>query len=98
MRNYLLLVVLLAGLPQFAMAVEHQLETCDQIRTDIGVLPLADPVLLRKLAARKDCGFTSGEVYKAAYGGDLSTFRETPNYRRTEEDDGDHHYREHWRD
>jgi hypothetical protein len=43
-------------------------QTCEQIRVEIGVAPLADADLLRKLALRKDCGFTSREIYLAAYG------------------------------
>ncbi|MBI5785487.1 MAG: hypothetical protein HZA64_08530 [Rhodocyclales bacterium] len=42
--------------------------SCTQIRAAIGVLQPANPELLRSLAARKDCGFTSAEVYQAAYG------------------------------
>lgn len=42
--------------------------TCDELRASIGMLPLADADLLRAMAARKDCAFTSAEVYRAAYG------------------------------
>ena len=91
MRNSLILVALLAALPQISLAAERQIETCEQIRAKIGVLPLADPDLLRALAARTDCRFTAAEAYKAAYGGDLPPSRETTNYRHTEEDDDDHH-------
>lgn len=43
-------------------------QSCVQIRATIGVLQPANPELLRTLAMRKDCGFTSAEVYQAAYG------------------------------
>jgi hypothetical protein len=51
-----------------AGAAEFDAETCTQIRAQIGVLPVADPVLLRKLAFRSDCRFTAGEAYRAAHG------------------------------
>jgi hypothetical protein len=64
-----LLAVLCLGLGAVgAGAAETGDETCAQIRAQIGVLPLADPVLLRKLAARKDCRFAPDEIYRAAYG------------------------------
>ena len=43
-------------------------QSCEQIRVAIGATPPANPELLRALATRKDCGFTSAEVYQAAYG------------------------------
>jgi hypothetical protein len=49
-------------------AADEPPEPCDTIRARIGVAPLADPDLLRSLAARQDCAFTSAEVYRAAYG------------------------------
>lgn len=97
MRISLVLVALLAVVPQISVAAEGQIESCEQIRAKIGVLPLADPDLLRQLAARTDCLFTSGEAYRAAYGGDLPSFRATANDRRAEEDDEDHEHREHRR-
>jgi hypothetical protein len=63
---------LLAGALLFACAplfgATPPAQTCEQIRAEIGVSPLADADLLRKLALRKDCGFTSREIYLAAYG------------------------------
>jgi hypothetical protein len=49
-------------------AVPAPERSCEEIRADIGVLQPANPELLRSIALRKDCGFTSAEVYKAAYG------------------------------
>ena len=43
-------------------------EDCAAIRARIGVVPAADPVLLRTLAERRDCAFTAAEVYRAAHG------------------------------
>ena len=43
-------------------------EDCAAIRARIGVMPAADPVLLRTLAERRDCAFTAAEVYRAAHG------------------------------
>ena len=42
--------------------------SCAQIRARIDVPPSADPNLLRQMAARRDCGFTTAEAYRAAYG------------------------------
>lgn len=49
-------------------AVSVPERSCEEIRADIGVVQPANPELLRSIALRKDCGFTSAEVYKAAYG------------------------------
>jgi hypothetical protein len=49
-------------------AADQPPEPCGAIRARIGVAPLADPDLLRSLAARTDCAFTSAEAYRAAYG------------------------------
>lgn len=49
-------------------AADSQADSCDAIRARIGVQALADPDLLRSLAERQDCAFTSAEVYRAAYG------------------------------
>lgn len=51
-----------------AHAADSSGDSCDVIRARIGVAPLADPDLLRTLAARRDCAFTAAEVYRAAYG------------------------------
>ncbi len=58
--------LLLVSGPLFAATQPS--ENCEQIRARIGVAPLADPDLLRKLALRKDCQFTSRDIYQAAYG------------------------------
>ena len=63
-------------------------ETCEQIRTLIDLLPPANGDLLRKLAVRKECGFTSAEVYRAAYG-DRPVAREVPDRRRHRKHDDD---------
>jgi hypothetical protein len=62
-------------------------ESCEQIRTRIGVAPLADPDLLRQLALRKDCGFTAAEVYRAVRG-DKPPPQES-DIRRHQHDDDD---------
>jgi hypothetical protein len=51
-----------------AFADEVAQPSCAELRGRIGAAPQADPVLLRALAMRKECGFTSAEVYQAAYG------------------------------
>jgi hypothetical protein len=62
-----------ALLPALALAAEPAVtssppEDCAAIRARIGVMPAADPVLLRTLAERRDCAFTAAEVYRAAHG------------------------------
>lgn len=59
---------LLAGSGVLHAAQAAPEQSCVQIRATIGVLQPADPELLRTLASRKDCSFTSAEVYQAAYG------------------------------
>lgn len=98
MRNSLLLLALLAGLPQAVLAAAPQLETCVQIRSKIGALPLADGDLMRQLASRTDCRFTSNEVYAAAYGGEMPSYRERAYYRWTGEGAYHRHHHEHWDD
>ncbi len=66
LRSLAVASLILASLPLYA--ADEPAEPCDVIRARIGVAPLADPELLRSLAARQDCAFTSAEVYRAAYG------------------------------
>ena len=67
--GFFLVAVLGLGLGAVdAGAADTEVESCTQIRARIGVLPPADPVLLRTLAARKDCRFAPDEIYRAAYG------------------------------
>lgn len=61
------IAILLPMVPP-AFAEEVAQPSCAEIRGRIGTAPQADPALLRALAMRKDCGFTSAEVYQAAYG------------------------------
>lgn len=58
---------LLLVLPS-AFAEDTATPSCAEIRSRLGAAPQADPALLRTLALRKECGFTSAEVYQAAYG------------------------------
>ncbi|HJV24070.1 MAG TPA: hypothetical protein VJ673_00215 [Aromatoleum sp.] len=60
--------VIIAGSMPVTAAAPYPVETCEQIRTLIGLLPPANAEFLRKLAVRRDCGFTSAEVARAAYG------------------------------
>lgn len=83
LRLFLLLLVPLAANAAEAGGIA---ERCDSIRARIGVTPLADPDLLRLLAARKDCAFTAAEVYRAAYG-DKPPAPATPQQRRHRETD-----------
>jgi len=80
-------LIVLGGAPALA-AGPFPAETCGEIRALIGLLPPANADLLRKLAARKECGFTSGEVYQAAYG-DRPLVTHAPGRRhyRTHDDD-----------
>lgn len=71
-----------------AAAPDATADSCEQIRARIGVVPLADPDLLRQLALRKDCGFTATEVYRAAYG-DKPPAQERTVHRRHHHDEGD---------
>ena len=63
---------LLGLLTMNAHAVPPEGESCAQIREQIaaqtGLLPKPDTVLLEKLGTHQECGFTSAEVYRAAYG------------------------------
>jgi hypothetical protein len=67
---------------------EASVDPCGSIRARIGVAPLADPDLLREIAARKDCAFTAAEVYRAAYG-DRPLPPEDREQRRHRHDDDD---------
>ena len=90
MRVLMLLAALLA--PPFAnAATDAPAESCEQPRARIGVPPLASHDLLRNLALRKDCGFTSSEVYRAAYGDKPlpEEPREQRRHHRHHEDDDD---------
>ncbi|MDT3671487.1 MAG: hypothetical protein ROZ37_14295 [Aromatoleum sp.] len=60
--------VIVAASPPAMAAAAYPVETCEQIRTLIGVLPPANAELLRKLAVRRECGFTSEDAVRAAYG------------------------------
>lgn len=66
LRSLAVAALILASVPLHA--ADEPAEPCDAIRARIGVQPLADPDLLRSLAARQDCAFTSAEAYRAAYG------------------------------
>lgn len=73
-----------------SLAADAPAEACDAIRARIGVAPLADPELLRTLAARQDCAFTAAEVYRAAYGDrPLPPPEERRQYRHRHDDDDD---------
>ncbi|HEX8987468.1 MAG TPA: hypothetical protein VF816_05865 [Rhodocyclaceae bacterium] len=88
MRRPLLLLALLAasGMP---LAAESPAESCGQLRSQIGALPPGDADLLRRLAARnQECGFSSADFYKAAYG-DRPPAREAERPRRSREHDED---------
>lgn len=60
------LLMILAAAP--VLAADGPPASCEQIRSRIGVAPVADADLLRSLAARRECGFTAQEVYRAAHG------------------------------
>ncbi len=62
-----LLIVLGLGGTHGASAAP-EIQNCDEIRARIGVLPPPDAELLRTLALRRECGFTSADFYRAAYG------------------------------
>lgn len=79
--------LILASLP--LPAADEPAESCDAIRARIGVAPLADPDLLRSLAARQDCAFTAAEVYRAAYGDRPLPPPEERGQRRHHHDDDD---------
>lgn len=61
-------LLLLSIATSAAFAADKASGTCDQIRAQIGTLPPGNHNLLRRLAMRKDCGFTADDIYKAAYG------------------------------
>lgn len=87
MRSALLVAVLLCtALRAFAADAEPP---CEQIRAQIGTLPLADPKLLRAMAIRKDCAFSSAEFYKAAYGDRPLPTPEQRHHQRRHDDDDD---------
>lgn len=66
MRASFLVAALLCALCRVSAAAPEP--ACEQIRVQIGTFPLADPELLRAMASRKDCAFSSAEFYRAAYG------------------------------
>jgi hypothetical protein len=67
-RIAIILPLVAGSLSAWADVPPAPTETCDQIRQKIGVMPAADPDLLRTLAIRRDCRFTAAEVYRAAHG------------------------------
>lgn len=83
--------MLLISCPAEALAAEAQPASCEKIRSQIGVVPQADADFLRTLAARKDCGFTAQEVYRAAHG-DGPWPRNEARERRPNRDDNDSHH------
>ncbi|MBS4018362.1 MAG: hypothetical protein KGZ68_09015 [Dechloromonas sp.] len=60
-------------------------ESCEQIRaritSQLGTLPKPDTELLKTVGARKDCRFTSAEVYRAGFGEQPKAPYEAPRYR-----------------
>lgn len=84
---------LLGLLAMNAHAVPIEGESCAQLREQIkaqtGLLPKPDTVLLEKLGAHQECGFSSAEVYRAAYGDKPLPPKETRDgrYRHGDEDD-----------
>lgn len=95
MRHYRKLPVLglLGLLAMNAHAVQPEGESCARIREQItaqtGVLSKPDIVLLEKLGTHQECGFTSAEVYRAAYGDKPLPPRETREARHRHGDDDD---------
>lgn len=88
MRRTVLLAALVTA-SAAAHAAEAAPETCEQVRAQIGVLPPGDADLLRRLAARtNECGFSSADFYKAAYG-DRPPARETHRAHHRHHDDDD---------
>jgi len=85
MRPPLFFLALLSCLTFNALAAEPPVESCEQLRAQIGQLPPANHELLAKMSLRKDCKFTSAEVYKVAYG-DKPPPRETREHQRHRED------------
>jgi chorismate mutase len=68
-KNWMAPLILVAN---YASSAEVLTQTCEQIReqikTQTGELVQVDTTLLQSIAARQECGFTSAEVYRAAYG------------------------------
>ncbi len=62
----LLIVLGLCG--TLGASAAPEIQSCEEIRARIGVLPPPDAELLRTLALRRECGFTSADFYRAAYG------------------------------
>jgi len=89
----LLVIGLLGLLTMNAHAVPPEGESCAQIREQIaaqtGLLPKPDTVLLEKLGTHQECGFTSAEVYRAAYADKPLPPRESREVRHRHGDDDD---------
>ena len=88
MRFLPFLLATLSVVPTALSAAEPEPETCAQVGAQIGALPPGNADLLRKMASRKDCAFSSADFYKAAYG-DRPMAREAPRHRCANEEDDD---------
>ena len=80
-------------LPLSSLANPVQDESCEQIRaritSQVGTLPKPDTELLKTVGARKDCRFTSAEVYRAGFGEQPKVPYEAPRYRTHDGHDED---------
>jgi hypothetical protein len=83
------LIVAVLAFPAAGAAADLPQATCEEIRTKIGELPPADPELLRALAARRECGFTAAQVYRAAYGDKPMPMEKPGRRHRHEHEDHD---------
>ncbi len=86
-RLFALLALSIAGSAVFA--ADNAPETCEQIRAQIGTLPPGNHDLLRRVATRKDCGFTADDIYKVAYGNKPRPPVQTERHNRHHHEDDD---------
>lgn len=77
-------------LPLSSLANQPQEESCEQIKVRIasqtGMLSKPDTDLLKTVGSRKECRFTSAEVYRAGFGDLPKAPYEPPRYREHDDD------------
>lgn len=86
-------IALSVGLAQGATAQEFPPGPCDQIRAQIkehkGIPAKPNTELLRRIGTNNQCGFTSAEVYRAAWGDTPLPSPRTRERRHRKHDDDD---------
>lgn len=84
MKSVILCLGLLSCLPLHASAAAPAVESCEQLRAQIGRMPPADHQLLAKMRSSRGCEFTTAEIFRVAYG-DKPVPQVVPHYRKHRE-------------